>query len=98
MKSQSNIEPLKVQDLGDGKSHFNYNIEIVETEENGLMYHYEQVIIDNPVSYGGIVSALVSERYSVDNEMSILRQREVKVAEFNAYFEYVEQCKIIAKN
>jgi hypothetical protein len=96
MKSQSNELPLRIQDLGDGRSHFNYNIIESETEANGLIFTYDQVFIQNPVTREKKIIALVKEKYSIDHEMSILRQRETKAAEFTAYFEYVESCKLIA--
>ena len=36
----------------------------------------------------------IRKKYSVNDELAILRQRDVKVAEFEAYNNYVEQCKI----
>jgi len=96
MKSQSNELPLRTQDLGDGNSHFNYNVIESETEENGLIFTYDQVVVANPVTYEKKISALVREKYSINNEMSVLRQRDTKAAEFAAYFEYVESCKLIA--
>lgn len=35
----------------------------------------------------------IRERYSVDDELAILRQRDTKPDEFEAYNEYAEQCK-----
>ena len=48
-------------------------------------------------SYEEIVSQLIREKYSLDAELAILRQRDVKNEEFIAYNEYAEQCKAIAK-
>ena len=39
----------------------------------------------------------IRERYSVDDELAILRQRDTKPDEFAAYYEYAEQCKAQAK-
>lgn len=36
---------------------------------------------------------LVREKYSVDDELSIQRQRDSKIDEFNAYNSFVEECK-----
>ena len=41
---------------------------------------------------------LVRERYSVDDELAILRQRDSKVEEFAEYNSFVENCKEIAYN
>ena len=37
---------------------------------------------------------LIRERYSIDDEFAILRQKDSKPNEFNEYFHYVENCKI----
>lgn len=48
---------------------------------------YKQRVID-----------LIRERYSVDDELAILRQRDNKVEEFNEYNAFVESVKVIAHN
>lgn len=48
-------------------------------------------------TYEKRVQALIWERYSVADELAILRQRDTKPDEFAAYFEYAEQCKVQAK-
>lgn len=48
-------------------------------------------------AYAARVSALIRERYSVDAELAILRQRDTKPAEFAAYNDFAEQCKAQAK-
>ena len=39
----------------------------------------------------------IREKYSVDDEIAILRQRDSKVEEFEEYNEYVEDCKAKAR-
>ena len=39
------------------------------------------------------IVAKVRERYTLDEELAILRQRDTKPEEFAEYNEYVEQCK-----
>ena len=96
MKSQSNEFPIKIQDLGNGTSHFNYNVIEDVSEEQRTFYKYDQVIIKNPVTYSKKIVALIREKYTVDDELSILRQREIKVTEFNGYSDFVENCKNLA--
>ncbi len=48
---------------------------------------YKQRVID-----------LVRERYSIDDELAIQRQRDIKVEEFNTYNDFVESCKETAYN
>ena len=47
--------------------------------------------------YPNIVSEKIRERYSIDAELAILRQRDEKPEEFAAYNAYAEQCKKEAK-
>ena len=47
---------------------------------------YEQKVID-----------LIRQKYSLDEELAIQRQRDTKPIEFQQYFDYCEQCKIVAK-
>lgn len=45
------------------------------------------------ISYDQLVSDLIRARYTVDQELAINRQRDTKPEEFQAYFDYCEQCK-----
>lgn len=47
--------------------------------------------------YKDRVIELVREEYSVDDELAILRQRDSKIDEFNAYNSFVEECKVTAR-
>lgn len=45
------------------------------------------------ISYEQLVSDLIRERYTVDQEFAINRQRDTKPEEFQEYFDFCEQCK-----
>ena len=47
--------------------------------------------------YGARVSELIREKYSLDAELAILRQRDEKPDEYQAYFAFCEECKAKAK-
>lgn len=47
--------------------------------------------------YGERVNDLIRQRYSLSEELSILRQRDSKPAEFSEYYAYAEACKAKAK-
>ena len=47
--------------------------------------------------YGARVSELIRERYSLDAELAILRQRDEKPGEYQAYFAFCEECKAKAR-
>lgn len=43
--------------------------------------------------YGRLVNSLIRERYAQWDELAILRQRDEKPEEWEAYNSYCEQCK-----
>lgn len=47
--------------------------------------------------YHSRVEELMRARYSLSDELALMRQRDTKPAEFAAYFDYAEQCKQQAK-
>lgn len=54
----------------------------------------EEIQVLKPaISYDQLVSDLIRERYTVDQELAINRQRETKPEEFQEYFNFCEQCK-----
>ena len=57
--------------------------EIAEMDANMPTIPYEQRIV-----------ARIRERYSIDDELAILRQRDSKPDEFAAYNEFVERIKV----
>ena len=60
-------------------------------------YEFESVYVEGLTpDKGGIVNAIVRERYTVADELAILRQRDSKPAEFEAYNDFVEAAKIVA--
>ena len=48
------------------------------------------------INYDQLVSDLIRERYTIDQEIAINRQRYTKPEEFKEYFDFCEQCKIKA--
>ena len=48
-------------------------------------------------TYNEKVVALIREKYSLDEELAIQRQRDTKPEEFNEYFAFCENCKERAK-
>lgn len=49
------------------------------------------------VEYVQGVQKLIAERYSIADELALLRQQDSKTAEYQAYYDYCEQCKQICK-
>ena len=57
----------------------------------------EQTTEEIVIPYEEKVVSLIREKYSVDDELAIQRQRDIKPDEFQAYFDYCEECKQRAK-
>ena len=47
--------------------------------------------------YADAVNSLIRERYSLSDELALLRQRDVKSEEFKAYNDYAVECKAAAR-
>ncbi len=78
------VPPTDTQLLAAG-----YEIREVETETDPAA--------SATLSYEARVVELIRIRYSVDDELAILRQRDTKPDEFAEYNAYCEQCKTQAK-
>lgn len=64
-------------------------------------YEIREVEIPEPVpyipTYEERVVQLIREKYTIDDELAILRQRDIKPEEFAEYHAYCEECKIKAR-
>lgn len=88
------------------KIYFNSEIyAVAETEENPtfnkdthyLIYKDGEFKTKCVFSYERLVEKYIREKYSVSQELAILRQREEKKEEFNEYYDFAESCKQLAK-
>ena len=70
---------------------------LITEDERGSPVLTEYVNSVPVPTYEQRVQQSIRERYSVDDELAILRQRDTKPDEFAAYYEYAEQCKAQAK-
>lgn len=69
----------------EGKYIFNiskFNLRIQAEKEKETIFNYKTQIDE-----------LIREKYSINDEIAILRQRDTKTNEFNEYFEFVENIK-----
>ncbi|MDB0669237.1 hypothetical protein [Barnesiella intestinihominis] len=46
-----------------------------------------------PMDYGETVNGLIRRKYTLSEELAILRQRDTKAEEFEVYNAYAESCK-----
>ena len=104
MKQFTFTERKTYDPLPDGRALVYFNeVEATETdthedgsEETRTVWRYSWTIAEN-ASREAIISALVRVRYSADDELALSRQKDAKIAEFNAYNAYAEWCKAYAK-
>ena len=61
--------------------------QLAEIREEEKAREYENKIINK-----------IRQKYSINQELAILRQRDTKPEEYQVYFDYVEQCKAEAKS
>lgn len=66
---------------------FEFNVEKYKSrKKQELKTQYEDIIVEK-----------IRQRYSINQELAILRQRDTKPEEFAEYNAYVEQCKVEVK-
>lgn len=53
--------------------------------------------VNQIMPYEELVVQLIREKYTLDDELAIQRQKETKPDEWEAYFAYCEECKAKAK-
>ena len=92
MKAYYTNQPSQIEPIGHGK--YYVNMDIVETEDG---YGCEQVKINGNPTYSVVVEALIRERYSVSDEIALLRQKETKPTEYAEYDAFCEACKAKAQ-
>lgn len=53
---------------------------------------------DRLAEYENKIVCLIREKYNINQELAILRQKDTKATEYNEYYDYVEECKSKVKN
>ena len=60
-------------------------------------YNARKQVLANE-EYENKIVALIRQKYNINQELAILRQRDAKPQEYQEYYNYVEQCKKQVKN
>lgn len=68
-----------------------------ETEEEKADREEQERHQYDGFTYEQLVSMFIRERYSLDEELALHRQRDTKVEEFEIYNSYCEDCKVRAR-
>lgn len=76
MKSNSNVRPAIIQDLGNGSYHYNYNVveRTVEDEETGekTVYDYDTVQVWEKPTYDNLTRAIIRSELDETEEFSLI--------------------------
>lgn len=88
-------EGMLIRRIGQGQGYTRCLLLPSETEKD--FEEAELFLEDEAVPYEYQVVALIRERYSADDELAILRQRDTKPEEFEQYFNYCEECKAVVR-
>ena len=95
-KSFSTSRPEKVAKYDHSHLLISYNIVAVEaTETRDAGFEFDTLVVPE-LSKGAIVEAILRERYTLNDELALLRQRNTKKAEFNEYNDFAEAAKATA--
>lgn len=95
-KSFSTSRPEKVAKYDHSHLLISYNIVAVEaTETRDAGFEFDTLVVPE-LSNGAIVEAILRERYTLNDELALLRQRNTKKAEFNEYNDFAEAAKATA--
>lgn len=95
-KSFSTSRPEKVAKYDHSHLLVSYNIVAVEaTETRDAGFEFDTLVVPE-LSKGAIVEAILRERYTLNDELALLRQRTTKKAEFNEYNDFAEAAKATA--
>lgn len=77
-------------------------IPVMYYRNGAIVYEYEEApeATDNgtetspvPMDYGETVNGLIRRKYTLSEELAILRQMDTKAEEFEVYNAYAESCK-----
>lgn len=68
-----------------------YDKEISRTDNIITFTRYSEL------SYEDVIVRMIRLKYSLNQELAILRQKDSKLAEYNEYYQYAELCKAEAK-
>lgn len=86
-----------------------YNYQVLEVHYNDVQYsdfdcQNGNFIFDiqkynqrKQIDYERLVDSKIRTKYTLSQELAILRQRDIKPSEYQEYYAYCEQCKTEAK-
>lgn len=92
-----NGEPLKEPKVIHHEAVIENYLECMEVTPHFRVYTEEELAQQKQARYESLVEKYIREKYSLSNELAILRQANTKYTEFYEYNTYAEECKARAK-
>ena len=92
-----NGEPLKEPQTVHREAVTENYLECTELVAHFKTYTQEELAEQKQARYENLVEKYIREKYSLSNELAILRQANTKYTEFYEYNTYAEECKAKAK-
>lgn len=92
-----NGEPLKKPQTIHHEAVIENYLECTELTPHFKTYTEEELAKQKQAKYENLVEKYIREKYSLSNELAILRQANTKYTEFYEYNTYAEECKAKAK-
>ena len=91
--------PSVKEAVGNGSWFLRWDIkeETIEEGQTTIQWSSNEVCVFEPLDFGKVVSAMIRQEYSLDDEIALSRQRDEKPEEWETYFTYVENCKVEAR-
>lgn len=90
-------EPLKDPKVIHHEAVMENYLECMEVTPHFKTYTEEELAKQKQARYESLVEKYIREKYSLSNELAILRQANTKYTEFYEYNTYAEECKARAK-
>lgn len=95
MKSISNIRPEIIEKYDESHSLYRINI-TEEVNEDGIIYKWDEYIIEHPVTRDKIIDAIINEHYQYGASEAAIRKGVINKddPDFVAFNNFVEDIKV----
>lgn len=109
MKSNSDVRPPIILNLGDGSFHYNYNIKEVEVNNEGVtktVFEYDTVQVWGNPDYDKCVRAVIRDKYDENEELNLINKYNANslgiadnnLDEYKEYLIFLLEIKEMIKN
>jgi hypothetical protein len=98
MKSTSNIRPETIEQYDESHSLYRINI-TEEVTEDGIVYNWDEYLIEHPVTRDKVIDAVVKEHYPDGASEAAIRKGVINKddPDFVAFYNFVESVKDVIR-